>query len=71
MHLTPKSDGGFRFILNLKRLNSSVEKKRFKMQTLSSILCMIRLNMYTAKLDIKDTYYSVPIKGFAPKIPQI
>lgn len=59
--LTPKSDGNFRMILNLKKLNSTLEKKKFKMQTLSSILCLIRPNMYMAKLDIKDAYYSVPI----------
>ena len=35
--LTRKSDGGHQFILNLKRLNSSIEKKKFKMQTLSSV----------------------------------
>ena len=57
--ITEKSDGGFRFILNLKELNKSIEKKKFKMQTLSSILCLIRPNMYLAKLDIKDEYYSI------------
>ena len=65
--LTPKSDGCFRFFLNLKGLNSFIEKKRFKMQTLSSILCMIRPNMYMAKLDIKDAYYSIPIKALHQK----
>ena len=61
--LTRKSDGGHQFILNLKRLNSSIEKKKFKMHTLSSILCMIRPSMYMAKLDIKDAYYSIPIQS--------
>ena len=65
--LTPKSDGGSRMILNLKRLNSSIEKKKFKMQTLSSILSMIRPNMYMAKLDIKDAYYSIPIRKIDQK----
>ena len=58
--LTPKADGGFRFILNLKKLNSSIEKKKFKM---SSVLAMIRPNMHMAKLDIKDAYYSIPVKA--------
>ena len=57
----PKSDGGFRLILNLKALNQSVEYKKFKMQTLATTLCLIRPNMYMAKLDIKDAYYSIPI----------
>jgi len=59
--VTEKSDGGFRLILNLKKLNESIEKIKFKMQTLTSILCLIRPNMFMAKLDIKDAYYSIPI----------
>ena len=59
--VTEKADGGFRLILNLKELNKSVEKVKFKMQTLTSILCLVRPNMYLAKLDIKDAYYSIPI----------
>ena len=31
------------------------------MQTLATTLCLIRPNMYMAKLDIKDAYYSIPI----------
>ena len=30
------------------------------METISSILLMVRPNMYMAKLDIKDAYYSIP-----------
>ena len=62
-YLTPKRDGEYRLILNLKRLNSSIEKKKFKMYTLSSILCMVRPDMYLAKLEITDAYYSIPIKN--------
>ena len=66
--ITEKADGGFRFILNLKKLNQNIEKVKFKMQTLASILCMIRPNMYLAKLDIKDAYYSVPIHSSSQKL---
>ena len=48
-------------MLNLKKLNLSIEKKKFKMQTLTSILCLVRPDMFMAKLDIKDAYYSIPI----------
>ena len=44
-----------------KKLNESVEYKRFKMETLATIIQFIRPNMYMAKLDIKDAYYSIPI----------
>ena len=41
--ITEESDGGFRFILNLKQLNKSIEKKKFK---ISFILCLIRPNIF-------------------------
>ena len=40
---------------------SQVEYKKFKMETLATIIKFIRPNMYMAKLEIKDTYYSIPI----------
>jgi hypothetical protein len=62
MFLREKSDGGFRLILNLKKLNQVAEYKKFKMDTLSTILCMVRPNAFMAKLDIKDAYYSIAIQ---------
>ena len=44
-----------------RKLNESVEHKRFKMETLATIIQFIRPNTYMAKLDIKDAYYSIPI----------
>ena len=59
--LTNKSDGSYRMILNLKRLNKNIPKRKFKMETVRSILKLIRKNAFMVKLDIKDAYYSVPI----------
>lgn len=59
--VTGKSDGGYRLILNLKKLNKLAEYKKFKMETISTILCLIRPNCFMAKVDIKDAYYSIPI----------
>ena len=56
-----KIDGGFRLILNLKRLNEVIEYKKFKMQTISTILNLVRPGKNVAKLDIKNDYYSFPI----------
>ena len=56
-----KSDGRYPVILNLKKLNESVEYRKFKMETIARILQLIRPNMYMAKLDIKDVYYDIPI----------
>ena len=38
------------------------------METISSILLMVRPNMYMAKLDIKDAYYSIPIEKSCQKM---
>ena len=61
--LREKTDGdGFRMILNLKKLNEVSEYEHFKMDTIKTALNMIYPGVYMAKLDIKDAYYSVPIR---------
>ena len=62
----PKPDGGFRLILNLKKLNEVVHYQDFKMETLHSILQLVRPNAFMAKVDIKDAYYSLAIKPSDP-----
>lgn len=59
--LRPKPDGTHRMILNLKQLNKSVEYEHFKMDTLWTVIRMMKPNCYMASIDIKDAYYSVPI----------
>ena len=39
--LTPKSDGSFRLILNLKRLNKCMPYTNFKMDTIVSVLKLV------------------------------
>ena len=60
---TPKKDGTYRTILNLKSLNKSCDKSHFKMETLSQALHMVRRGTYLASIDIKDAFYSVPIRA--------
>ena len=57
-----KGDGQYRLILNLRQLNEGTQYKHFKMDTLASILRLVTPGAYMAKIDIKDAYYSVPIK---------
>ena len=59
--LRQKSNGKFRLILNLKGLNKFVEYKKFKMETLSVALSLLKQNCYMASVDLKDAYYSIPI----------
>ena len=56
-----KPAGVFCLILNLKRLNKIIEYKKFKLETIFTILDLARPGMYIGKLDIKDAYYGVPI----------
>ena len=59
--LRPKPDGTHRMILNLKKLNESVVYHHFKMNTLWTVVRMMKQNCFIASIDIKDAYYSVPI----------
>ena len=44
--ITRKSDGGTRFILNLKQLNEYIEFKHFKMISLQDVLHLITTGCY-------------------------
>ena len=59
--LTPKKDGSFRLILNLKELNKSVTYHHFKMDTIQTCFNLMTPHCYMASLDLRDAYYSVPI----------
>ena len=59
--LRDKKDGTYRMILNLKKLNFSVEYYHFKMETLKSAINLMTPGCYMASIDFKDAYYSVPI----------
>ena len=60
--LTPKSDGSFRIILNLKKLNDYMPYILFKMETLKCVLNLVTPNCcFMAKIGLKDAYYSIPI----------
>ena len=59
--LRPKKNGKFRMILNLKKLNSYVEYKHFKMDMLTSCINCILPDWFMGSIDLTDAYYSVPI----------
>jgi hypothetical protein len=60
--LVPKKDGSARPILNLKKLNCFMAYKRFKMETLRSIIASVSPGVFLASLDLKDAYLHVPIR---------
>lgn len=57
--LRTKKDGSNRLILNLKELNTNIEYQKFKMETLESIVKLMRPNCFMASLDLKSAYFSV------------
>ena len=61
--LRPKKDGTHRLILNLKRFNESVSHYHFKMDSLSTITKLVSQNCYMVSVDMKDVYYSIPIRS--------
>jgi len=61
--LTPKSDGGFRLILNLKSLNGFMPYIHFKMDTAQKFLKLVTKGCFMSKIDLKDAYYSIKIKN--------
>ena len=60
--IRPKQDVKYRMILNLKPFNQYLQYHHFKMDTLKTAVAMVRPHCYMASIDLKDAYYSVPIK---------
>ncbi|XP_051740767.1 uncharacterized protein LOC127507586 [Ctenopharyngodon idella] len=59
--IVPKKDGGLRPILDLRMLNRSVQKLKFKMLTLKQITTQIRSEDWFVTIDLKDAYFHVSI----------
>lgn len=59
--LTPKPNGTYRFILNLKSFNKFVQKDHFKMEDYRTACSLLPENGYAATIDLKEAYLLVPI----------
>ena len=59
--IVPKKDGGLRPILNLKIFNNCINKTKFSMETLKSIISVMSPGLWLASVDFKDAYFHVPI----------
>ena len=59
--LVPKKDGGSRPVINLKKLNVSIEVQRFKMETIHNLKGVIRRGDWFGKIDLKDAYLTIPV----------
>lgn len=59
--LTQKSNGGHRFILNLKQLNKFISNAHFKMEDHRTASKMIPNHGFMATIDLKESYLLVPV----------
>ena len=53
--------GGQRLVINLSSLNSFVRHHHFKMEDLKVVGDILRPQDFMCKIDLKDTYFAVPI----------
>ena len=60
--LTPKKGGKWRPILNLRPLNKFIVPRRFRMETLLSILRLLGPGLWATSVDLKDAYLHVPVR---------
>jgi hypothetical protein len=59
--MVAKKDGGWRAILNLKRLNQYMVYRRYKMESLRPIIASVSPDVFLASIDLKDAYLHVPV----------
>ena len=59
--LVPKKSGEMRPVINLKPLNKYLRKQHFKMDTLTSVLNLVKQGDWAISLDLKDAYMHIPI----------
>lgn len=60
--LHPKSDGSWRFILNLKKFNKFAFSTHFKLEDLRTTTKLMTPGCFMATIDLKNAYYMISIK---------
>ena len=61
LFVIPNSSGGYRPIINLKRLNRAVEPRYFKMEGIGVLKELVRGGDHFCKIDLKDAYLTIPL----------
>ena len=58
--IRPKSNGEYRLIPNLAKLNESINYRHFKMESLNTAMHLISKNCYFASVDLCDAVFPLP-----------
>jgi hypothetical protein len=61
LFLVPKSSGGFRPVIDISRLNKSIDCPHFQMETVRSIRQSIQPKDWIFSIDLSDAYLHVPL----------
>ena len=56
-----KKDGSKRMILNLVKLNQFIRYQHFKMDTIDTVIDLMRANCFMASVDLSNAYFSIPV----------
>lgn len=65
--LHPKSDGTYRFILNLKKLNTFIRTEHFKLEDGRTAAKLLSKGDFLAKLDLENAYFLIPVDETSSK----
>ena len=61
LFLRPKTDQGWRIIINISELNKHLVYHRFRMETLKTVRQGLKQGYYTFSIDLKSAYSHLPI----------
>ena len=67
----PKKSGVFCPLTDLKALNEVLKPKRFKMESADSIRATLPPKMWTYSIDLKDSYFQIPLHPKSRKFPYV
>ena len=68
LFLTTKKEGTYRPVVNLKKLNSSIEYAKFKMEGLKEVKDLLVHKDLMIKIDLKDAFFSIPLNQESQKL---
>ena len=56
-----KPNGDYRVIIDLSDLNKNIKKEKFKMDSIQTVISMMKPDGWMASIDLKDAYLTIPM----------